>query len=153
MVPELLSSLNKAWHVLEPWIPFMLGTSMILILLSIVAIPVLLVRLPADYFTTRRKPPVKRGIVAMAIFLLRNILATLLILTGLLMFLLPGPGLLVLLVGIATSTFAGKYYLERAIVRYRPVYDAVNWVRKSRGQPPILYPTRRGRQAPERDHE
>lgn len=153
MAPEELNYPDQLWQFIEPWIPLMLGTGAILILLSAVTIPVFLVRLPVDYFTTRRKPPVKRNLVAMLVFLLRNILATLLILVGLLMFFLPGPGLLILLVGIATSTFAGKYHLERAIVRYRPVYDTVNWVRKSRGKPPILYPTRRGRQAPAKHHE
>ena len=143
--------LIQLWAVLEPLLPVLLISGIILILVTTLAIPLLLIRLPEDYFTTRRKPHVNRGPVALTLYLLRNTIATLLIIIGFIMMLLPGPGLLVLLVGIATSTYAGKYKLERAIVRQRPVFNMINWIRARYQRPPILYPWRRG-ERPDQQH-
>jgi hypothetical protein len=51
------------------------------------------------------------------------------------MLLLPGQGVLTILIGIVLLDFPGKYRLERWAVRHRPVYRSINWLR--RGREPI----------------
>lgn len=143
--------LIQFWALLEPLLPALLISGIILIVITTLATPWFVIRLPEDYFTARRKPRVNRGLLALALYILRNTVATLLILAGIILFMLPGPGILVVLVGVATSTYAGKYKLERAIVRQRSVFNMINWIRARYRRPPIIYPWRRS-ERPDEQH-
>nr|WP_306799213.1 PGPGW domain-containing protein [Alcanivorax quisquiliarum] len=96
--------------------------------------------MPADYFVTRRKPRLERGPLVTLFWLLRNTLAVLLVLAGIAMLVLPGQGLLTILIGIGISTFPGKYRIERAIMRRAAVYRSANWIRRRAGRIPLQYP-------------
>lgn len=128
------------WLAMKPWVPLMTITGVITLVGSTLAIPWLILKMPEDYFVRRHKPHVRRGFAGWAIFLLRNTLATLLILIGLIMLILPGQGLLTILIGVMVSTYAGKYRMERAIMRRKSIYNSVNWVRRRYNRPPIIYP-------------
>ena len=136
-MPEWIEPL---WITLRPWIPLMTITGIFTLVGSTLAIPWLILKMPADYFVRRHKPHVHRGLLGWTVFLLRNLLATILIIVGIIMLVLPGQGLLTILIGIMVSTYAGKYRMERAIMRMPAVYRSVNWVRRRYNRPPILYP-------------
>jgi hypothetical protein len=53
------------------------------------------------------------------------------------MLLLPGQGLLTILVGILITEFPGKYRLARWIITRRRVLSAINWLRKRAGREPL----------------
>ncbi|KZZ30361.1 hypothetical protein A3754_04570, partial [Alcanivorax sp. HI0083] len=101
---------------LEPWLPALTITGVVMAVASLVALPWFLVRIPENYFTQAYSPHQNRGVIAWLVWLLRNLLAILLLFAGILMLILPGQGLLTLLIAIMTSTFPGKYRLERAIM-------------------------------------
>lgn len=107
---------------------------------STVALPWVIVKMPADYFS---RPPVTlsdRGPLRRLWWLLRNLLALVLLLCGVAMLVLPGQGLLTILVAIGVSSFPGKYRLERAIMRRPSVYRSCNWIRRRYGRPPLDFP-------------
>lgn len=125
---------------LEPWLPWITGIGIVMALLSMLAIPWLLVRMPVDYFNTPSRPVDLRGPLAWLGWLLRNLFALLLLLAGIAMLILPGQGMLTIIIALMISTFPGKYRLERAIIRRRGVLRAVNWIRERYHRPPLEPP-------------
>jgi hypothetical protein len=124
---------------LEPW---MLGLLFVVTFFgTLLFVPWVVVRLPADYFQYRKRHPVPWGTyhpVLRALFLVgKNLLGLLLVLTGLAMLVLPGQGLLTMLIGIMLLDFPGKFRCERWLVRRKPVLRAVNWLRIKRHRAPF----------------
>jgi hypothetical protein len=56
------------------------------------------------------------------------------------MLLLPGQGLLTILMGLALTNFPGKYDLERRIVSRPAVSTALNRIRRAGSRPPLEMP-------------
>ncbi|MGE5154236.1 MAG: hypothetical protein ACM3ST_09490 [Bdellovibrio bacteriovorus] len=108
---------------------------------SILLLPYLVVRIPADYFRHRRRHHEygreRHPAVHHAVVILKNGLGLLLILAGLAMLLLPGQGLLTLLIGLMLTDFPGKYRLEKRLIGQPGVLRAVNWLRARAGHPPL----------------
>ena len=120
---------------------WLVATSVITFLISIILIPFIVVRIPADYFVHDRRrhkrpekyPPVIRIIV----LVLKNIIGVMLFIMGVLMLVLPGQGLFTMFIGMMMVNFPGKYRLERWIVERGPVLKSINWLRKRSGHPPL----------------
>ncbi len=123
----------------------MVGVSAVLFVVSVVAVPWVLVRLRADYFVEERPPTlgvwaerpawmrwVWRGV--------KNGLGLVLVLGGVLMLVLPGQGLLTLAVGLGLLEFPGKRRLERWLVSKRAVHGPINGLRRRLGRGPLLLP-------------
>ena len=100
------------------------------------------VKLPAYYFIQQRQSRSNSpsSVSHWAKFLLRNLLALALIGLGIVLSLpgIPGQGLLTILLGIMLSDFPGKEHLERKIVSYPKVLEALNRLRKRFGKPPLM---------------
>lgn len=125
------------------------GTVLMLLgLLSVVSLvgtalllPVLVVRIPHDYFRhghrvhehARERHPV----VHHALVIGKNLLGLVLVCAGIAMLVLPGQGLLTLLVGLVLMDFPGKYAVEKRVVRQPGVLSAMNWLRRRAGHPPL----------------
>lgn len=112
---------------------------------SLVAIPWLVVRIPADYFQSRRHlladPLAKRHpIVRAALLLLKNIAGATLVAVGIALLVLPGQGILMILVGLILMDFPGKFAMEQWLARKPSVLNAMNWLRKRANRPPIQPP-------------
>ena len=99
------------------------------------------VRLPADYFVQngQRRTQNWSSISHWPRFVLRNLLAVALVGLGIILSLpgVPGQGLLTILLGIMLSDFPGKERLERKIVSYPKVLQALNRLRERFGKPPL----------------
>ena len=115
--------------------------SLVVFVGTLIAIPVILVRLPADYFDVRvprawmkNQRPILRimGLVA------KNILGMLFLLAGLAMLILPGQGILTILIGISLLDFPGKRRMEARIVGQATVFNAINALRRKFGRPPLV---------------
>ena len=100
------------------------------------------VKLPADYFVLQRQPrsDSRTSVSHWAQLLLRNLLALGLIGLGIILSLpgVPGQGLLTILLGVMLSDFPGKERLERKIVSYPKVHEALNRLRARFGKPPLM---------------
>jgi len=113
--------------------------SFLLLLASLLATPWILARLPENYFVLSPEPAPK----TLARFLLsavKTVLGLLLMLTGIIMFFTPGPGLVSLVLGIALCDFPGKQTALRRFVRLPSVFTSLNWLRAKAGKPPFLLP-------------
>lgn len=108
---------------------------------TLLLVPWILVRLPADYFSRHReaRAPMKPRHPAVRIAWLvgKNLLGAVLVLVGVTMLVLPGQGLLTILMGLLLIDFPGKYHTERYLVTRRPVLRSINWLRRRKGRPPL----------------
>ena len=111
---------------------------------TLIVLPLLVVRIPADYFrrdqrhTVRdRSRPAIRHILGL---LLKNALGILFIGAGLVMLVLPGQGVITMLIGLMLMDFPGKHALERRVVQQPAVFRAINWIRQRAGQPGLEPP-------------
>jgi hypothetical protein len=111
-------------------------------LLSFVGGIVLVVLLPADYFV---RGSAQTGFwhshpaLRITLLVAKNLVGAMTLLAGLVMAvpLVPGPGLLFVLVGIGLLDFPGKRALERRFLRFPKVFASVNKLRARFGRPPI----------------
>ncbi len=120
---------------------------------SLIVIPILVVRIPEDYFA-RSKPPPSRWrkrhpAVRISVLVIKNVLGAICILTGIAMLFLPGQGIITIVVGITLMNFPGKRTMERSIIQQRPIRGAVNWLRARAHHPPLQAPQRGDAQEPE----
>ncbi|CAA6823831.1 MAG: Unknown protein [uncultured Thiotrichaceae bacterium] len=106
--------------------------SAITFVLSLLILPWLLSRIPVDYFR-HHQPESSWAMLLTPRNMLRNILGLPVLLAGISMLILPGQGLITILLGLAIMKFPGKFALERWVVNRRGVLPAVNWLRKKAG--------------------
>lgn len=129
----------------EVWL-WVAGASGVFFLASILVIPVLIVRMRAEYFVLPEEHPhpeslaARRPAVRWAGLILKNVAGVLLILAGIAMLVLPGQGLLSILLGVMLTSFPGKRRLELRIFRLRGVRRAVDGLRRRFHKPPLVLP-------------
>lgn len=108
---------------------------------SLVAVPWLVVRMPADYFLHRRhfvdRWRSRHPLVRFALLILKNSCGVILVLTGIAMLVLPGQGILTIIVGLICLDFPGKFSLEQHFARIHPVIRTMNWIRHKAHRPPL----------------
>ena len=117
---------------------------MALVVGSLVLMPVLLARMPADYFITASRDEHtwlgRHPAARLTARMLKNALGAVLLLAGLAMLVLPGQGVITMLVALTLLEFPGKRRLELRLVSQPPVQSAVNWIREKAGRPPLQIP-------------
>jgi hypothetical protein len=101
---------------------------------TLILVPWWLTRMPADYFTGKNKPPDGPAALQLALRIGKNVLGYFFIVTGILMLVLPGQGLLTLVAGIVLVDFPRKKRLLRWIVARGPVLRFVNRRRERAGR-------------------
>lgn len=117
-----------------------LGVSSIAsLVLAAVLLPIVVVRLPADYFVREHRiGHGRRGWVDWLWHLGKNALGGVFVLAGLAMLVLPGQGLLTILIGLLMMDFPGKRRFERRLVGRPVILRQINRLRERRGRPPLV---------------
>lgn len=112
---------------------------------TLLLVPAMVVRIPRDYFAHQRRPPAawlpEHPVLRTLAVGVKNLCGGLLLLVGIAMLVLPGQGLLTMLLGVMLLDFPGKYRLERWLVGRGPTLRMINWLRRRSGQPPLERPT------------
>jgi hypothetical protein len=102
----------------------------------------ILVKLPATYFCERTAPPAhtRRGVNSWAGRVAKNLLGGVMIVLGAVMALpgVPGPGTLMMLIGITLTDLPAMRRLERWVVSRPGVLTAVNRLRVRWGNAPMV---------------
>jgi len=113
--------------------------SFMLLTTSLLATPWVLARLPANYFS---KPPTVRPRSAkrLCASVVKTVMGSLMVLTGLAMMFTPGPGLVCLVLGMTLCEFPGKHRLLKRVIRRPSVFSTLNWLRKKASKPPFVLP-------------
>ncbi len=109
---------------------------------TLVLVPILIARIPSDYFSHKKRQkapwadqhPLVRGILIVG----KNLFGYILIVMGIAMLMLPGQGILTIVVGSILLDFPGKYRLERWIVLHKPVLRSINWFRRRANRDPLI---------------
>ncbi len=113
------------------------GGSLLVFVVTLIAVPAVIVRIPADYFAHEKRPrdrhERRQRWWHWTLMAGKNVLGYLFMLAGLAMLVLPGQGLLAIFVGFMLIDFPGKYRAERWLMSRRVVRQPVNWLRRKRG--------------------
>jgi hypothetical protein len=127
-----------------PWIKWLAAFSVVTFVGTLLAIPIMVARIPTDYFTTRTRHPSpwrnQHPIVRFAALLAKNLLGLVFIAAGMAMWILPGQGMITMMIGIILLDLPGKFRFERWLIRRRSISRAINWVRRKVNSPPLLIP-------------
>jgi hypothetical protein len=116
---------------------------------SLIAVPWLIGRLDRDFFVRHRQRVQDRRrrhpLLAAMFFVARNLAGLALLAAGIAMLVLPGQGLLTMLLGLSFMDFPGKHaLLERAIACPKLQY-ALNWLRRKEGREEFVFPDQEGK--------
>ncbi|MEP6960247.1 MAG: PGPGW domain-containing protein [Nitrospirota bacterium] len=130
---------------IEQWIPVdvligLTAVSVIGFIGSLIAIPLILVRLPADYFDTRTPRHWMKDhhpVLRLVGLVVKNVVGIVFVLVGIAMLFLPGQGLLTMLIGISLVDFPRKRELEAKMVGQRTLLGVINSMRHKFGKPPL----------------
>ena len=108
---------------------------------SLIAIPFILVRLPADFFDVRVPRPwmeVHHPVLRVLGHLVKNAVGAIFLFAGFLMLFLPGQGILTMLIGISMLDFPGKRNVEAKLIGQPAVLNTINGMREKFGKPPLI---------------
>ncbi|MFZ1702022.1 MAG: hypothetical protein WBO10_11600 [Pyrinomonadaceae bacterium] len=110
--------------------------------ISFLAIGVVLVKIPANYFSSHYKQdflPGSHWSVRWGAVILKNIFGLFLIVLGILLSLpgVPGQGVLTILLGLIMIDIPGKRPIEARIIKRPTVLSAANNLRERYGKPPL----------------
>ena len=110
---------------------------------NLALVSVILVKIPADYFQNSssnkflaNQSPVVRVLAIIG----KNLAGVLLVILGILLSLpgVPGQGILTILLGVMLLDFPGRRSLERRIVGWPKVFNAINKLRGRFNKPPLV---------------
>jgi len=112
--------------------------SVVSLVLSLLLSGRMLIRLPPDYFTSRRRPPATSLWAKVG----WNLLGGALVILGIALSVpgVPGQGVLTILAGLILMDFPGKRCLLLAVLRRGPVRAVVDRLRARSGRPPLEIP-------------
>ena len=137
--------MDGIFETIQQWIPVevLIGltvASAVGFIGSLFAIPMILVRMPADYFDTRTpRHWMKDHHPALRLLglVLKNVVGAVFLLAGFAMLFLPGQGVLTMLIGISLMDFPKKRELEAKMVGQPTVLGVINSMRHKFGKPPL----------------
>lgn len=141
MITDIVDWIHRHEDLLQQF-----GTvSLILLLVTVVFLPIVVIKLPVDYFEKKKREPASRerkypllwGILS----LVKNLFGLVMILGGVVMLVLPGQGMVTILAGLALTNFPGKYSLQRRIACRPEVCNTLNKIREWAGEPPFTMET------------
>jgi len=108
--------------------------SIVMFAASVVAIPVVIRRLPPDHFV--RPPPAH----SLRRKVLMNAGGALLIALGIAMLVLPGQGIIAILFGMSMMDLRVKHRVLRRLLCQEKIQEAVQQLRSKAGKPPLVIP-------------
>jgi len=110
---------------------------------TLLLVPVLVIRIPEDYFAEKKRHrwepwAHEHPLIRWSLLIAKNSLGYIIIILGIAMLVLPGQGVLTILIGVMFINFPGKYRLERWVVMRAPVLNSINKLRQRAGRAPLI---------------
>jgi len=132
----------SAWvGTYQPLAWWLAGFSAVTFVASLIAMPFLIVNMPADYFVrpapTTGSWQTRHPAVRAILLVLKNLLGAALVVAGIIMLFLPGQGILSILIGLSLLDLPGKRRLERRLVGRPAILRAINAIRAKAHRPPL----------------
>jgi Putative transmembrane protein (PGPGW) len=136
--------LERLFELAAEYAPWLVAGSLLSLAIGFLLGPWLLLQLPADYFTYRRRHAetavLRHPLVHLMLTGAKNLVGAILVVAGILLFFLPGQGIITLVAGLVVMNYPGKFRLERWLVRRPKVLPALNWLRRRYGREALLEP-------------
>ncbi len=132
---------TETWISKEAWVGLIVF-SVVAFVGTLIAIPAILIRLPSDYFVNHHHKPWfanHHPVIRIFGLISKNILGVIFLLAGIAMLVLPGQGLLTMLLGILFIDFPGKHRLEKKLIQHPTVLKAINSLREKADKPPFTF--------------
>ena len=127
----------------ETTIWYLAAFSIVSFIGTLLLVPVLVIRIPEDYFAEKKRHrwepwAHEHPLIRWSLLIAKNSLGYIIIVLGIAMLVLPGQGVLTILIGIMFINFPGKYRLERWVVMRAPVLNTINKLRQRAGRAPLI---------------
>ena len=139
-----ISQKNIAWSSVNSDLLFLLGSLSIFILIISVFMMVLIISfLPEDYFKSENRNLIssvqnsRYPLLKLLVLITKNFFGVLLLMSGILMLVLPGQGILTIITGLVFMDYPGKYKFERKLLRQKGVINSINWIRSRLSKPSL----------------
>ncbi|GIR06521.1 MAG: PGPGW domain-containing protein [Gammaproteobacteria bacterium] len=133
-----------SWSSMNSDLLFLLGSLSIFILIISVFMMVLIISfLPEDYFKSENRNLIssvqnsRYPLLKLLVLITKNFFGVLLLLSGILMLVLPGQGILTIITGLVFMDYPGKYKFERKLLRQKGVINSINWIRSRLSKPSL----------------
>ena len=133
-----------SWSSMNSDLLFLLGSLSIFILIISVFMMVLIISfLPEDYFKSENRNLIssvqnsRYPLLKLLVLITKNFFGVLLLLSGILMLVLPGQGILTIITGLIFIDYPGKYKFERKLLRQKGVINSINWIRSLLNKPSL----------------
>ena len=133
-----------SWSSMNSDLLFLLGSLSIFILIISVFMMVLIISfLPEDYFKSENRNLIssvqnsRYPLLKLLVLITKNFFGILLLLSGILMLVLPGQGVLTIITGLVFMDYPGKYKFERNLLKQKGVINSINWIRSRLSKPPL----------------
>ncbi|GJL50406.1 MAG: hypothetical protein NPIRA01_16330 [Nitrospirales bacterium] len=140
MIDQLVQ-FAESWISKEAWVG-LFALSVIAFIGTLLAIPAILIRMPPDYFQNHHHKPWfanHHPVVRILGLFVKNIIGIVFLLAGMAMLVLPGQGLLTMLLGILFIDFPGKHRLEKKLIQHPTILKTINALRKKVDKPPFTF--------------
>ena len=133
-----------SWTSMNSDLLFLLGSLSIFILIISVFMMVLIISfLPEDYFKSENRNLIssvqnsRYPLLKLLVLITKNFFGVLLLLSGILMLVLPGQGILTIITGLVFMDYPGKYKFERKLLGQKGVINSINWIRSRLSKPSL----------------
>ena len=139
MISELLTQIES--YVPANVLIWFAVSSVFMFVGTLIAIPIILMRLPADYFDVRTPRPWMENhhpVLRLIGHVVKNVVGSIFLFAGFLMLFLPGQGVLTMLIGLSLIEFPGKRRVEAKIVGQSTVLSTINAMRAKFDKPPLI---------------
>ncbi|OUS11779.1 hypothetical protein A9Q89_07585 [Gammaproteobacteria bacterium 53_120_T64] len=128
-----------AYQSLFTWLAII---SALTFVISLLALPWLVARIPTDYFCHHKRQlvPLKPShpVLRLIIVVTKNLFGWVLLVGGFIMLFIPGQGLLTIAMGLLLMDYPGKFNLERKLVAKPAILGGLNWLRTKAGAPALV---------------
>jgi hypothetical protein len=130
------------WQALT-WTKIIISLAMFVIpaVLSVIIAAVVMVKMPANYFSTHYQQdfmPNTPWFARWGAVIGKNLVGLMLIVAGIAMLIGPGQGILTILIGLILVDIPGKRPIEAKLIQRPNVLYAVNKLRKKYNKPPLI---------------
>ena len=120
------------------------GLSILILIFSIIGLGWFISQIPEDYFIHEKRQADNwdkySSDTRVIIIIVKNVIGIVMLISGLLLLILPGQGLLTMIIGLLLIDYPRKFQLEQKIISIPSVFRSLNWFRAKARKPNLLHP-------------
>ena len=133
-----------SWSSMNSDLLFLLGSlSIFILIISVFMMVIIISFLPEDYFKSENRNLISSvqssqyPLLKLLVLITKNFFGILLLMSGILMLVLPGQGILTIITGLVFMDYPGKYKFERKLLKQKGVINSINWIRSRLSKPSL----------------